>query len=79
MILKGYEKKANDEDDNPVLELDELLLEVDSNELRMISEFLLNTANNMDKMGSTYDHEHLSDANKYFEAFSHIVVVKLQH
>ncbi len=78
MKIYGYEIKSHNEEEVIPMELDEISLMADAKELRMIAELINQTADNMDKMGSTYDHEHLSDANRYFEGSPHFVVVKQQ-
>ena len=47
--------------------LNEVILETSSSEARKIASFLTQAANNMDSMGDTYDHEHLSDFLSEFE------------
>jgi hypothetical protein len=76
MKIYGYEIGSSNLEEGIPSALAEITLIADSNELRMIAEFISNAADTMDKMGSTYDHEHLSDANHYFENSPHFVVTK---
>jgi hypothetical protein len=45
-------------------------------ELRRMAEFFLFCASEMDRMGPTYDHVHLSDRMKEFEDSPHFVVFR---
>jgi len=76
MKIYGYEKDLNENEDIIPSELAEITLVADSNELRMIAEFILNTADTMDEMAENYDHEHLSDKNKNFISSPHFVVAR---
>lgn len=58
------------------LELDEVVLTASSDEIRRIAQFFTDTANRMDKMGSSYDHEHLSDQELGFDSSPQIIVVR---
>ena len=75
MKIYGYRADSNEEDTTPK-EMAEISIVANAKELRMIAAFLQQTADNMDRMGSAYDHEHLSDANHFFESSPHIVVVR---
>ena len=55
-------------------ELAEITLSATPTELRDIARFLVGTAENMEKMGKKYSHEHLSDKIKAFENSPHFVV-----
>ena len=56
-------------------ELAEVTLCASAAELRRIEEFLVSCANEMDLMGSAYDHVHLGDRMKEFEGSSpHFIV-----
>lgn len=76
MKIYGYAADTVEQEDAVAKDLAEISLVADANELRMIAAFLNKTADNMDRMGATYDHEHLSDANHYFESSPHFVVVR---
>lgn len=54
--------------------LAEITLVASPSELRRIAEFLLKGAATMERMGSTYSHEHLSDCDHSFESSPHFVI-----
>lgn len=75
MKLYGYEEKdLLSEDIVPKL-LSEVTLCATPQELRKIAGFLESCAAEMEHMGSTYDHVHLSDRLKEFRQSPHFVVV----
>ncbi len=76
MKMYGYLVEAIEKENSSSNELSEVVLEASSKDIIMIAEFLLQTAENMESMGGAYDHEHLSDANHYFEDSPHLVVVR---
>ena len=76
MKMYGYSVEAIEKENSSSNELSEVVLEANSKDIRMIAEFLLQTAENMESMGSAYDHEHLSDENHYFKDSPHLVVVR---
>ncbi len=76
MKIYGYTTDSSAQEDATPKEMKEISVMADAKELRMIAAFLNKTADNMDRMGSTYDHEHLSDANHYFESSPHFVIVR---
>ena len=76
MKIYGYATDTREQEHAVAKELTEISLEAGANELRMIAAFLNETADSMDRMGTTYDHEHLSDANHYFDSSPHFVVVR---
>ena len=76
MKIYGYELAIADTEDVVPKELAEVTLVARADELRKIAQFLLGTAENMDRMGGTYDHEHLSDVDRDFESSPHFVVAK---
>lgn len=57
-------------------ELAEISLVATADELRRIAVFLADAADSMDRMGSTYDHEHLCDRQPGFEESPQIVVAR---
>jgi hypothetical protein len=59
MKIFGYEKACvcNDK----LLELTEITIQADSDKLRRIAQFVLETADILDKHGSKFGHEHLKD------------------
>jgi hypothetical protein len=56
--------------------LAEVTLCASPDELRLMAAFLNHCASEMDRMGETYDHVHLSDQNKRFQASPHFVVAR---
>jgi hypothetical protein len=56
--------------------LAEVTLNATPNELRAVAEFLKECADEMDQMGDKFDHIHLSDRLKQFEASPHFVVAR---
>jgi hypothetical protein len=60
--------------DENLLDLAEITLVATPEELRKIASFLNTTADNMERMGEDYDHEHLSDKQKGFNDSPHFVV-----
>jgi hypothetical protein len=74
MKIYGYEDKGLPiEDIQPSL-LAEITLVATPAELREIAIFLEEAASNMERLGATYDHEHLSDKKRGFEQSPHFVV-----
>jgi hypothetical protein len=52
----------------------EITLCASPDELRQMAEFFVFCAAEMERMGSTYDHVHLSDHMKQFRSSPHLVV-----
>lgn len=76
MKLYGYSiEEANNEEIMPC-ELAEITLVANPEELRNMATFLSNAANNMDDMGQTYSHEHLSDKISLFVNSPHFIVAR---
>lgn len=75
MHIYGYSKDQPIETVVPEL-LAEITLNASPAELRAMSKFLRDCADEMDRMGSEYDHVHLSDRMREFEASPHFVVVR---
>jgi hypothetical protein len=78
MKLYGYKDEGLDIDQIIPSELAEVTLVASPEELKMIAEFLESAADEMMRMGKSYDHEHLSDKNKKFESSPHFVVAREQ-
>ena len=74
MKLFGYSEEGRSAPDPVPAALAEVV--ADSAELRRMAEFLSNCASEMDRMGSAYDHIHLSDRVKQFESSPHFVVAR---
>lgn len=77
MKLYGYKDEGKNIDQVTPSELAEITLVASPEELRMIATFLNSTADEMIRMGDTYDHEHLSDTNPFFNDSPHFVVAKV--
>lgn len=76
MKLYGYKNEGLEIDQIISSELAEVTLVASPEELKMIAEFLESAADEMIRMGESYDHEHLSDKNKVFESSPHFVVAR---
>ncbi|MGO1000542.1 Imm32 family immunity protein [Lysobacter sp. CA196] len=76
MKLWGYSKKEREAGEVRLMELAEASLLATPAELRRIAAFLSDAADNMDRMGSDYDHEHLGDRQPGFEDSPHLVVAR---
>jgi hypothetical protein len=59
-------------------ELAEITLCADPSELKQIARFLLDCAEEMERMAATYDHAHLSDRIRSFESSPHFVVSRAE-
>ena len=77
MKLYGYSIGTNMKEVVTPDALAEVTLVASSSELRRIAEFLSTAASNMDRMGVSYSHEHLSDWDDSFEPSPEFVVVRL--
>lgn len=75
MRLRGYSVEDRDADEVRFIELAEISLSASPAELRRIAAFLNDAADNMERMGATYDHEHLSDRQPGFDDAPHFVVL----
>ncbi|MEG3790644.1 hypothetical protein V1318_11000 [Lysobacter sp. CCNWLW3] len=75
MKLGGYSVEDRDADEVRFIELAEISLSASPAELRRIAAFLTDAADNMERMGATYDHEHLSDRQPGFDDSPHFVVL----
>ncbi len=79
MKIYGYIDEGLDIDQIVPSELAEITLVASPDELRMIASFLETTAQEMERMGETYDHEHLSDKKTpYFNDSPHFVVARMK-
>ena len=63
MKIYGYKDKGLDIDQITPSELAEITIVASPEELKMIANFLSAAADEMIRMGESYDHEHLSDKN----------------
>jgi hypothetical protein len=57
-------------------ELCEVILSASDLELRAIAKFLTHCADEMERMGTSYDHIHLADFLKEFSESPHLVVAR---
>ena len=76
MKISGYADEGLPIEDLVHSELAEINLRATPTELRKMSEFLTFCASEMERMGSEYDHIHLSDKLKEFRSSPHFVVKK---
>ncbi len=76
MKISGYADEGLPIEDLVHSELAEINLRATPTELRKMSEFLTFCASEMERMGSEYDHIHLSDKLKEFRSSPHFVVIK---
>ena len=70
-------KLTGDTESTKKLQLDGVVLAATTDEVRKIAEFLSDTADRMDAMGSDYDYDHLSDHTKEFETSPNLIVVNV--
>lgn len=75
MRLHGYPKEGQ-QDVGASAELAEVTLEASPQELRAMAAFFLSAADEMDRMGATYDHLHLADAMPRFRTSPHLTVFR---
>lgn len=74
MKIYGYADEEKDIEDIVPDELVEITLVASPEELRRIARFLEDCANGMEVRGKSWEHEHLSDKDKYFKDSPHFVV-----
>ncbi|HDZ8982162.1 hypothetical protein ACET6Z_16485 [Aeromonas veronii] len=74
MKLYGYKDDGLDIGEINPSELKEITLVASPIELRRIAAFLEQAAFEMDRMGDSYSHEHLSDNDDFFENSPQFVV-----
>ena len=74
MKIFGYSDQGLPTDEVESSELAEITLVANPSELRRIVAFLTSAAERMEKLGSKYDHEHLSDKQSGFDESPHFVV-----
>lgn len=78
MKLYGYSVDSRDTEDVVPSDLAEVTVTATPGELRRMADFFLFCAAEMDRMGLSYDHIHLSDRMKEFESSPHLVVMRPQ-
>ncbi len=76
MQIYGYEDNGQPLDAVVPALLAEITLNATPDELRAMAGFLQGCAEEMDRMGDKFEHIHLSDRLKAFEASPHFVVAR---
>jgi len=76
MRLFGYEPSPSPPEEIVPSALAEITLVATSTELRLMAKFLADCADEMDRMGPTFDHIHLGDRIKSFQTSPHFVVAR---
>ena len=74
MKIHGYADEWQEIKEIVPAELAEITLVATPEELRRIASFLENCANGMEARGKSWEHEHLSDKDRYFKDSPHLVV-----
>ena len=74
MKIHGYADAGLEIEEIVPAELAEITLVATPEELRRIARFLENCANGMEARGKSWEHEHLSDEDRYFKDSPHFVV-----
>ena len=74
MKIHGYADEGLGIEETVPSELAEITLVASPEELRRIARFLGNCAIGMEARGKSWEHEHLSDNDRYFEDSPHFVV-----
>ncbi|SDU21634.1 Imm32 family immunity protein [Halopseudomonas salegens] len=74
MKINGYENGELPIEEIRFFDLAEVGVEATPEELRKLATFLQAAADNMERMGTSYTHEHLSDKQPGFEGSPHFVV-----
>ncbi len=76
MKLYGYAIDISHGETAVPSELAEVTVNAAPRELRRMAEFFMSCAAEMERMGASYDHIHLSDRMKEFQSSPHLVVMK---
>ena len=76
MRIYGYEDTGQPSGTVVPALLAEITLNATPDELRAMAEFLRGCADEMDRMGESFDHVHLSDRQRQFESSPHFVVAR---
>ena len=74
MKLYGYADEGLEIEEIKSVELAEITLVATPDELRKIARFLEACASGIEAQGKVWEHEHLSDKDRYFEGSPHFVV-----
>lgn len=78
MKLYGYADEGRQPEAITPLSLTEVTLCATPEELRALSRFLADCADEMNLMRASFDHVHLSDRNKAFRPSPHFIVAPYQ-
>jgi hypothetical protein len=76
MHIYGYEDTGQPPGTVVPALLAEITLNATPDELRAMAQFLRGCADEMDRMGESFDHVHLSDRQRQFETSPHFVVAR---
>ena len=76
MKLYGHPELTEAHENDSPRRLSEVALCASPEALRTIAGFLIHCASEMDRMGDSYDHLHLSDRLPEFEDSPHLIVVR---
>lgn len=74
MKIHGYTDEGLEIEEVVPAELAEITLVANPEELRRIARFLESCAVGMEARGKSWEHEHLSDKDRYFKDSPHFVV-----
>ena len=74
MKLYGYSDGYRKEDNPKIHTLGEVTLSASPEELKKIAKFLIKSASEMEKYGTDYGHEHLSDFDDTFSYERDIII-----
>jgi hypothetical protein len=74
MKIHGYSNRGLPIEQVRPEELAEITLVANPAELRQIAAFLSSAADSMERMGTSYSHEHLADKQPGFDSSPHFVV-----
>lgn len=74
MKIHGYADEGLEIEDIVSAELAEITLVATPEELRRIAKFLENCASGIEARGTSWEHEHLSDNDRFFMGSPHFVV-----
>ncbi|UCV04940.1 hypothetical protein [Dechloromonas denitrificans] len=74
MKIHGYADEGLEIEEIVPAELAEITLVATPEELRRIAKFLENCANGIETRGTSWEHEHLSDKDRFFMGSPHFVV-----
>jgi hypothetical protein len=76
MRISGYSDRGLIPDQIQPEELAEITITVTPDEARRFAAFLLSAADNMERSGCSFSHEHLADKQPGFDSSPHVTVWK---